>query len=287
MMTRQVYLRFVSATAGRCSGLRCLAMVALFLLSLPACVSQSSSTPKGTSRNASGQRALVQRADKLWAARKARDCKAIFHLEVPPKSQEIKEADYVTWCENEDAFRVVQYTIGKDAEVDQNLGWVRVQSKTAFTAVPSPELAHADSETETVEKWYIVDGQWYPVPKGLWNTVPEPPSQRNALEEERLQARFAESWAALQAKDWQRLYQLVDPPDRIAESAFVSNAGATIYLEHRLIWVEVLGERGTVRVTYKHKPGDPSMTKVRPEEKTVSEFWVNREGEWYRDLKRP
>jgi hypothetical protein len=169
--------------------------------------------------------------------------------------------------------------------VNEDWGWVRVIAKTVYTGIPDAQV----EGTETWEKWRRVHGRWYPVPKREGNTVPEAPSLRNAGEEERLRARFAQAWTALQSKDRHRLYELIDPRDRegIIEEKFLAGEGAIQYLGHKLHWVEVIGDRGRIHVSYEHKLADPSLTKLPAQEVAVTDYWIARDGEWFRDLKQP
>jgi hypothetical protein len=193
------------------------------------------------------------------------------------------EATFVSWCENEDPFRVSEYTVHQVEMKKEDWGWVRVIAKTVYTRIPDAQVAGI----ETWEKWHRVHGQWYPVPKREWWTMPEAPSQRNAGEEERLRARFEEAWTALQSKDRHRLYELIDPRDRedITKEKFVAEEGAIQYLGYKVHWVEVIADRGKVHVTYEHKLADPSLTKLPAQELAVTDHWIARDGQWFRDLK--
>jgi hypothetical protein len=167
------------------------------------------------------------------------------------------------------------------------MGWVRIETTTEFIKALEPQV----TQVESWEKWHTVKGQWYPLPHDEQMNYPEAPSLRNTVEEKRLRSRFAEWWDAMQAGDWGRLYQLVDPRDReeITEQSFAKAAGVLQYLNYELHWVEVTGERerGRVRVSYEHKITDPNLTKLAPRTVTVIDYWVLREGTWFRDMKRP
>jgi len=226
---------------------------------------------------------LRKRAEQLWEARRARDCRAAFLFENPSQLQGMDEEAYVAWCENEDPFRVSEYMV-KQVEVNKDdWGWVLVTAKTSYTRIPDAQVAGI----ETWEKWHRVHDQWYPVPKHAWWTMPEAPAQRNAREEERLRARFEEAWTTLQSKDWHHLYEMVDPRDREdnKEESFVASLGKIQYLSHKVHWVEVIADRGKVHVTYEHKLTDPSLTKLPAQELAVTDHWIARDGQWYRDLK--
>lgn len=266
-------LRFVAGPSAMC-----------FLVAL-SCVSSGRPVAQDRSPDRDGGRALRSRAEQFWTARKARDCRTLFLFEDPTPVKRMDEATFVAWCENEDQFRISQHSITQ-VETAGDWGWVRVAFKAMYTGDPEPQAAGAEIPTESIDKWRRLQGQWYALPKFEWDTLPEAPSLRNTGEEERLRARFAESWGVLQAKDWRALYEFVDPADRVPVESFVAHAGATQYLGHELLWIEVIGDRGKVYVSYEHKPSDPSLTKIPSQKSTVTEFWISRDGEWYRDLKR-
>ena len=227
--------------------------------------------------------ALRKCAEQLWEARRARDCRTIFLLEDPSQLQGMDEAGYIAWCENEEPFRVAEYTLNQVEVGKEGWGWVHVIAKTTYTRIPDAEVAG----TETWEKWHRVHGRWYPVPKREWWTMPEAPSNRNAAEEERLRARYEEAWTSLQSKDWRHLYEMVDPRDRedSTEESFVASMGKIQYLSRKVHWVEVIEDRGKVYVTYEHRLTDPSLTKLPSQELAVIDPWIARDGKWYRDLK--
>lgn len=240
--------------------------------------------PAASSASRNGTQLLRKHAEQLWAARLARDCRAQYAFEDPAQTPPMDETTFVSWCKNEDPFRVSEYAI-HDVEVREDWGWVRVVAKTVYTSIPDAEVEGA----ETWEKWHKVHGRWYSVPKRDYKTVPEAPSLRNAVEEERLRVSFEQSWAALKSEDWHRLYELLDPLDRnvITEEKFVAGAGSIRYLDNKVHWVEVIGERGRIHVSYEHRLTDTSLTKLPSQEVAVTDYWIARDGEWFRDLKRP
>lgn len=232
----------------------------------------------------SASQALRTRTEQLWHARQERDCPAVFSFEDPSAPQPTDEAAFLSWCREDDPFRIRAYNIAA-AETDGDMGWVRIETTTEFAKSPEPQV----TQVETWEKWHTVKGQWYPLQHDEQMNYPEAPSLRNTAEEKRLRSRFAEAWDAMHAGDWARLYQLVDPRDRenITEQSFVKAAGTLQYLSYELHWIEVTGERGRVRVSYEHKVTDPNLTKMAPRTIAVIDYWVLREGTWFRDLKRP
>ena len=81
---------------------------------------------------------------------------------------------------------------------------------------------------------------------------------------------------------------MADPLDRaeVQEEEFAQAHELVEFLSMEIQWVQVVCGEGIVRVAYRHKTTDPNLTKL-PERMTyLSEEWVNRDGEWYLDLKR-
>ena len=232
----------------------------------------------------SESQALRTRCEHLWRARQQRDCPAIFSFEDPSAPQPTDEMAFLSWCRNDDPFRIRTYNIAA-VETDGDMGWLRIETTTEFSKVLVPQ----ETQVETWEVWHKVKDQWYPVSRDEKVNYPEAPSLRNAAEEKRLRSRFAESWDAMRAADWERLYQLVDPRDReeITEQSFFEAAGTLQYLNSELHWAEVTGERGRILVSYEHKMTDPNLTKLAPRTVAVIDYWILRDGTWFRDLKRP
>lgn len=259
-------------------------LIATSLLPLLACVSKGEPLAVERSRKPADLDALHHRAQQLWAARQNLDCPTIFIFENHDREDAMGEAEFVARCRNEEPLRIVDYDLSS-AEVDGELGWVRVVYHVHFQKAPGAPVEAA----EAWEKWYKIKGEWFPVPKTELPNYPEPPSFRDAPGEASLRNRFLASWEARRSEDWHRLYELSDPLDHDAvnEATFVESESMFHYLGVKLVWVEVIGERGKVRVTYQHKVADPSLTKLSPRSMTITEKWVARDGTWYRDLKRP
>lgn len=226
--------------------------------------------------------ALLATANKVWKARADRDCKTVAQYLDPKEYVSESPEDRLKVCEG-DPFRYEKYRVG-DVEVDGAFGWVQVQ----YAAKIAPYQAEPAQEIETTEKWRLLDGQWYPVASRIQETCPEPPAQRNAADEKRLRERFESTWKMRLARDWKELYQTTDPNDRskVSESDYAESEGLISYFEYDLDWVQVIGDVGEVRVTYTNKLADPNMTKMNPRKINISEHWIKRNGEWYRDLLR-
>jgi hypothetical protein len=228
-----------------------------------------------------GANELRQRADQLWRARVAEDWAITYRFEDPLLHEKAGVEEYATWCRENEPFVTKTYQLGQ-VHTDQDLGWVEVSSSTALRRFP--DLPARD--VQRWEKWRIVDGQWYPVPRTEINNYPEAPALRDATAEAQLASRFAVAWRARQEKDWPARYALLVPSqrDRITVEELVKDEDRFEYLNARVLWVQVIGDRGLVRARYEFKQNDPSLTKMAPEVVDLIEHWVRSEGEWYREL---
>lgn len=254
--------------------------------------SQATSHPSATeskdpnspivSRDPDPRATLLAAAHMVWKARADRDCKTVAQYLDPIEYVTETAEERLKMCE-EDPFRYEKYRIGP-VEVEGRFGWVHVDYAAKFSQFES----EAAQEIQTFEKWRFHEGQWYPVAARIQETCPESPSLRDADEEKRLKERFEATWKMKLAKDWKALYQLTDPNDRarVAESAYAESEGLIQYFEYELDWVQVSGDVGEVRVTYTNKLADPNMSKLNPRKINLSEHWIKRNGEWYRDLLR-
>lgn len=258
-------------------------LVGSLLLICEACIG-----PRGTQidneRYRSDERmALRERADRLWAAKRSEDWRAAFILQDPKQVTGASEEEFVAWCAEEEPFRIRTYELGA-VETDGDLGWVEVSYRTLLRKFPDVPARDA----HTWQKWRRVAGKWFPIPVQDLSAYLESPALRDAAEEARLRARFMESWQARHAKDWRKLYMLSDPLDLpdVAEDVFVEAEGIYEYLSFRIHWIEVLASRGRIRVSYEHRVDDPSLTKLSASTACVTETWIQRDGEWCRDLKR-
>lgn len=225
--------------------------------------------------------ALRQRAERLWQARQDQDWVAIFPFQDPQAVEGVTEADYVAWAEENEPFLVHEFRLG-DVLTEKDIGWVEVHCRTSmrrFTDVPPREV-------HRWEKWRVLEDRWYPVPPREMENYPASPAERDAAEEQRLLARFEDSWEARRAEDWDRLFALSDPRTRgdIPLDEFAEAQGLIEYLSRDVQWVEAMGDHGRIRVKILHKLNDPSMTKLAPRSLLVIERWVRVDDEWYRDL---
>lgn len=252
----------------------------MLLVFLPACATPPRAGSGAVPRMPNADE-LRQRAEQLWQARLAEDWVTAFNFEDTPQREQSSPEQYAVWCRENEPFITKSYQLDQ-VQTDQQLGWVEVSCRTALRRFP--DLPARD--VQRWEKWRVVDGQWYPVPRAEINNYPEPPALRDAAGEAQLAARFADSWRARREKDWPARYALVDPRerDRITVEELAKDEDRFEYLAMKVQWVQVVGDRGSVRVRYEIKRNDPSLTKMASEVVDVIEHWVRFENEWYRQL---
>lgn len=212
------------------------------------------------------------------------DCPTLFAFRLPePDDRETVREDYIKWCQEEEPFQVLEFEV-RDAAQQADWGWVLVSYRAQYRRVPG-------AQPEQVEKWqkWIRGTQWMPVSEKALPEYPEAPALRRLDAEPGLRRRYDETWPFRQAGDVPRLYGYVDPEDQIPvpEWRFAEAEQRLAYLSNEVHWVEVLGDRGHIRVSYEHKSNDPSMTKFPVRKTPITEYWIQRDGEWYLDIRRP
>lgn len=225
---------------------------------------------------------LRDRAERVWNARVSRDCKTVAKFLDPKEYVSETPEQRLQICEG-DPFRYEKYRIDK-VEADGNYGWIHIE----YSVKVAPYQAEPAVEMSVVEKWRQTDGEWFPVASRIEETCPESPSKRDAAQERRLRERFDRSWTLRMNKDWKALYDMTDPKDRsrVSESDYGESEALIEYFDHEVDWVQAVGDTGEIRVTYTNKLADPNMTKMNPRKINISEKWINRDGEWYRELVR-
>lgn len=255
------------------------AICAFLSVSAPGCVFMRRAPVEVASTDVTAN--LGQRAETLWSARAADDCPLVFRFLEPDRHNATEESAFVAWCREEEPFRILEHRIGRIL-TEGELGWVEVDYLAAIRRFP--ELP--PRRTARWEKWRLREGIWYPIPADEVDLYPDSPAVRNAPSEDRLRQRFLESWDARQRRAWSDLYRLVDPEDRaaISETEFADSEGLFDYLGLETQWVEVQGDRGKVHVTYHHKVTDPSLSKLPARSLSITEKWIQRDEQWYRDL---
>jgi hypothetical protein len=255
----------------------CACLTAVLVLS--GCASsQRATTHAGRSTNGPGARELRQRAERLWTARTQDDWAIVYMFEEPAERGHIDKAKYVDWHLENEPIKTHAFRLGR-VQTEGDLGWVEVQCRTSARKFPNVP----PRDVQRWEKWRVVAGDWYPIPPTAADLYPAAPALRDAAEEARLAARFEASFAARQARDWNALYALMDPEEhgKIPLELMTERENLYRYLSRQVQWVEVVGGNGRVRVRYETKRTDPSLTKMAPEVKDVTERWVKRGDTWY------
>lgn len=228
-----------------------------------------------------GTQSLRERAQELWLARQSEDWSVVFQFEDPDQREHATVEQFVAWCNESEPFREVAFTL-HDLKCDGDLAWVDLESTTQMRRFPDVP----PRTTRTWEKWHRLNGSWYPVPKGRLEDYPASPSERELEDEPRLRARFEASWTARQHQDWTALYALTDPRDHeaISESALANAYGRYRFVSAKVQWVEVIGQRGRIRVAIECALNDPSLTKMPSDILVITEKWIKHEEVWFLDL---
>jgi len=230
------------------------------------------------------QKELSVRAERFWSAKAAEDWDTVFDYQYEPKARaQLIRHEFCEWSKQNEPLRVHTYSLGK-VIVDADLGWVQVEYKSSVRRYPAlePRVAHF------WQKWHWAEGSWYPIPQQKYDNYPETPEIRDAAQEQRLRARFDETFRLRLACDWHHLYQYTDPRDRgdVSEEQYAEAESLFEYIEADVEWVEAVKDFGQVRVNYRHKLTDKSMEKLEAREAVLTERWILVDNQWYRDLKR-
>lgn len=249
-------------------------------LSAMACVPPPSDAPDKSGRGGAG---LRNRAEELWTAKVKEDWSTVFRFNEPAKRKDMVEADFISWSHEQEPLVIRSYQL-QEVLAEAPFGWVKVEYLAGVRRFPGAPA----QQSLRWEKWQLFDGDWYPVAADKSASLPEPPTLRNRAEEDALRRRFAESWEARRSRDWHRLYELIDPRDKpkVSEGEFTEVEALFQNLSHEVHWVEVIGERGRVSVSYENKITDPSLTKLKAGILPIMENWVKVDGQWYLDLQQ-
>jgi hypothetical protein len=259
------------------------AVGSLLIATLPGCVHSTFNSDATGRIGVDDPAVLKQRAETLWKAKVTEDWPTAYTFLMPYERVDSTVSEFAAWSEAEEPFIVRSFDIGR-AQTEGSHGWVEVAYSSVlrrFSDLPARK-AHL------WQNWKRIDDTWYPVPGSKSDEQPEPPIRRDQSAEATLRQRFARAWELRVERDWHVLYGMCDPADRIEvdEDAMREAEERIIYVEHEIDWVEVIEGSGRVRVLYRHKLSDPSLSKMRVQALYVIEDWVEREGVWYRDLVR-
>ncbi len=225
-------------------------------------------------------------ATTLWDARVKEDWAAAYDYLPENIRQRATREEYVAWSSAEEPFITHAYEI-KAVYVDGDFGWVELTNTLSMRRMQGD----VPRQSPGLEKWQLVrtpsgEPTWLPISKELYKLYPDSPSRRNAAEEARLRERFIESARLREQADWEGLYAMSEPDDRqyLAFEQFVHAMEETTFLEHEVLWVEVIGDLGRVHASFVQRLNDPNMRKLPPKSFTVTERWVPVDGQWYLDL---
>jgi hypothetical protein len=228
---------------------------------------------------------LRRRAEKFWKARVAEDFASLYDYQEPEVQATTTKDEFVAQSrEDPGVFKYYSWDLGR-AEVHENIGWIEVRAVgrvVRFPDTPRQNLNRWDT-------WQLIDGEWYPVMGEARGNMPEPPSKRNAEEEGWLSKRFQEYWEARRTANYPILYEYLNPADRqaIKYDHFAETEAWFKFLDCRVAWTEVIGERGRVGIYYTARTSDPHLSKTAPVTKFIVESWVKSDGLWFRDVEAP
>jgi hypothetical protein len=250
----------------------------------PNAASPVSPTPAPTPKPAGNTRAgLAERARQLWDAKVAEDWSTVFLFEPTRGDEGVTEAEFIRYSETEEPFRVHGYTI-LQVLTEGDMGWVELDVSTSMRRFPTVPPVDA----QRWDKWHRINGEWQPVPAKTASAYPAAPVLRDAEAEAQLRQRFDASWDARHRRDWEAMYQFIDPRDRddLGQDVLAETYEVLQFLSATVHWVEVIDDVGAVYVTVNHKLNDPSMSKLPPRDANIREEWVRYQNEWYMDVKR-
>lgn len=228
-----------------------------------------------------GPQRLVERADKLWQARVDRDWKTAWEFVDPALAAQSDVDSYVEWESKNQPFQWDAFTL-EEVVTEGPYAWVRVK----YTARMTRYGGLPPREAEQWQKWHVVAGEWFPVDQRELDNYPAPPAMRDLAAEQKLRARVEESNRLRRAGEWAALLKLCDPADveGMDTGAFADQQQRSTITRDEVLWLQVVGETGTVRRALRFKINDPSMQNLPEQDASSTERWVLRAGDWYRDL---
>lgn len=250
---------------------------------LPSCVTPHAQNGRTQASDSGRGGDLRRRAERFWTAKQNDDWSIVFSFLSPTERNDATLAEYVAWAEKNEPFLISDFKL-KRVQTDGDDGWVEMTYEATLRrfATLSPK------ETTRWQSWHRSEGTWYPVPARERESCAEPPAKRNRAEEITLLTRFRESWQMRYDRDWSGLYTLTDPRDHeeVEEHHLAEAEERIVYVDYEVDWVEVIKNRGRVRVLYRHKLADPNLSKLAVRGMYVTEDWIMLDNTWYRDLIR-
>lgn len=226
---------------------------------------------------------LLQRAQALWDARVADDCKRIFLFEDPARQAASNVDAFCAWHTAEEPFVIKAFSADAPL-VENDMGWVQIRYTSTMRRIPN--LPPRDATTW--QRWRWRGSDWFPVPRDELDSYPESPRLRDQPQEQRLAARFDQLKALRIARNWTAAFEFVDPRDRegMKVEDYAREADRLIFTRLDRRWVEARGEFGRVMALFGIKLNDPSLGDLPPREAYSVETWILLNDEWYLDLKR-
>jgi hypothetical protein len=235
--------------------------------------------------NHTEEEGLRKRATECWGARVAQDWKTVYTCQDPAARAKTTEEDFVG-KRDAGVVRYLSYELGP-AEIEDGIGWTEVRYSYAITRDPS----HRETQMHAWEPWKKVDGTWCLISGTDRTYLPSRPlGQRQTPDARALRERAEEYWKANEKKEWPRAYQYYDPNYRAAvdETRFVDEVASLFeYPSYKIEWVEADGDKGRVKVHYRARITDPSLSRLGVQEHDVVEDWVRMDGTWYLQARKP
>jgi len=238
--------------------------------------------PLAQGRAGDERQVLKERAESFWTARVKGDWATVYDYLPEREKGSFTREQFVSFRREKGPFRYFSFTLG-DIEIADQVGWVEMSSKTGLADYPGL----TPKQTKSWQIWYKEEGKWCPLPGEQREEVPGlPPRFRSGEDEELLKRRADEFWNAKEAQDLELIYGFTDPDfkKRVSREDFLSKKALYSYFSHRIEWVEAIGLRGRVKVTYTYRLNDPSLSKLEPKEESVVEDWIKTGKLWYRKI---
>ena len=173
-----------------------------------------------------------------------------------------------------------------DVAAEGDVGFVAV----AYTAGLRKFPDRTPRSMQRWELWRRSEAAWSPVPELELDKYPTLPKKAmSGPDLERLTRRCREDRDARTAQDAGAIYDRLDPAfrERMPRDEFLKRKSQDLIPRYSFDWVEVIENRGRVRVTYWSKPSDPLMSKLDPRDSTETDVWTKVDGEWYHVVDAP
>jgi len=228
---------------------------------------------------------LKQRAGAIWNARVKEDWASVYRYLSPAEKNNSTQQQFVEARNTRGPFQFLAAEL-KDTAVDGDIGWVKV----SYSVKPKMYTDATATQVENWDVWTKQNRQWYPVPAQLNDQFPRlPPEERSAEEEKYLAERFQDYWSARKTKDWEKIYQYLEPDYRqiVSQERFIKTIPPYAYLSHQLEWIEVIDNKARIKIAYTYKVDDPSLAKLPAKENEQIENWIKVDGQWYQQRPMP